>query len=75
MMKKNHDPNFEHHQKLHAAFLNDLIALQLKGTKEHKNKMTICFTKCDFVAFFYSFVFLSYSVAEHSPSPMGQNSR
>ncbi len=41
MMKKNHDPNFEHHQKLHAAFLNDLIALQLKGTKEHKNKMTI----------------------------------
>ena len=41
IMKKTHDPNFEQHQKFHNEFLNDIIALQLKGAKNHKSKMAI----------------------------------
>ena len=53
MMKKNHDPNFEHHQKLHVAFLNDLITLQLKGKKMYKTKLAILTEVSHFIKDWY----------------------
>lgn len=41
LMKRNHNPELENHQKLHCEFIQTIIDLQVKGNKEHKSKIII----------------------------------